>query len=62
MSLNTACGLAAILLAIFMREKLRRANKKLDVAEEAVTIGMQERGSSDEEEKRATTRMFRYVT
>jgi hypothetical protein len=33
MSMNASCGLLAILLAISMREKLRRANKQLDLQE-----------------------------
>ncbi|KAJ9602232.1 hypothetical protein H2200_013352 [Cladophialophora chaetospira] len=51
MSLNTACALAAILLAIFMREKLRRANKKLDKEEELVVSTVQELGSSSSKEE-----------
>jgi hypothetical protein len=62
MSLNTACALAATLLTIFMREALRRANKKLDLAGEAVGIEAQVPGRPDDEERPPLARTYRYVT
>ncbi len=62
MSLNAACALGAVLLAIFMREKLRRANKKLDIEEEALDTAVQEQVLSNDEERRTAFRTFRFVT
>ena len=62
MSLNTACGLGAILLAIFMRTMLRRQNKKI-VEQESPAVGTDmQRVSGRDKEKQATGRSYRYVT
>ncbi|ETI24543.1 hypothetical protein G647_03912 [Cladophialophora carrionii CBS 160.54] len=62
MSLNTACALAAVLLAIFMREALRRANKKLDLVGNAVGGEAQTPGPSNNEQRQGVVSTYRYVT
>ena len=50
MSLNTACGVAGIILAIFMRTMLQRKNEQIEL--EQAAAGIEIRTGSDEEEGR----------
>ena len=66
MSLNTECGLVAILCVIFMREKLRRVNQKLDSEEQASSSvsETQQIVPGDDKKRRvpATRPPVRYIT